>query len=179
MFIGRQLWLLTALISALAAAACDRSEGKDPNTPSGFVVPRYVTLRYDAVNARSGPSEEHRTLWTYQTKGLPVQVVAETKDWRRICDPEGGLSWVHSRLLDGRRSIMRVKAGALALTARPEDGARTIAVLPARSIAPLERCNEDGWCLIEAGKAKGWARRSEVWGDDPDPQCRWPAATTK
>src|SRR5690606_10601902 len=115
------------------------------DTPSGFVVPRYVTLRYDEVNARSGPSEEHRTLWTYHAKGLPVQIIAETKDWRRICDPEGGLSWVRSRLLDGRRSIMRVKAGALTLNARPADVAKAVAVLPTRSIAPLEKCNDDGW----------------------------------
>jgi len=176
MFIGRQLWLLTALISVVCLSACDRGDGRDPNTPSGFAVPRYVSLRYDAVNARSGPSEDHRTLWTYKVKGLPVQIVAETKEWRRICDPEGNLSWVHARLLDGRRSIMRTKPGALALKARPADDARAVAVLPTRSIAPVERCTEEGWCLVKAGEKKGWARSAEVWGDAPDPQCRWTAA---
>lgn len=140
-------------------------------TPSGLEVPRYVSLKYAEVNARNGPDEAHRLLWIYHAKGLPVQVVAETREWRRICDPEGGLAWVHKRTTDGRRTAMRVQPGNLPLLHSPKDGAKVSAYLKGRSVAQLDKC-EKGWCRLRADGAAGWAREGEIWGADPAPQCR-------
>jgi len=140
-------------------------------TPSGLPVPRYVSLKYGSVNARLGPDEAHRLLWTYKAKGLPVQVVAETREWRRICDPEGGLAWVHKRTTDGRRTAMRVLDTPLALRTAPKDDAKVGAYLRGRSTANLDRC-EKGWCRLKAEGARGWARESEIWGAAPRAQCQ-------
>ena len=155
----------------LAVAACGEREGRDDTTPSGFEVPRYVTLRDDEVNARSGPSEDHRTLWVYTAKGLPVQIIAETEHWRRICDPEGAVSWVHMRLVDGRRTVIRTAPGAVFLRKSPNPAAGAVAELAPRTPAELEGC-KDGWCEVRLGKVKGWTPAAEVWGADPAPQCR-------
>lgn len=140
-------------------------------TPSGLEVPRYVSLKYAEVNARNGPDEDHQLLWVYHAKGLPVQVVAETREWRRICDPEGGLAWVHKRTTDGRRAAMRVQPTNLPLRNAPKDGARVSAYLKARSVASLDKC-EKGWCRLRADGSSGWARENEIWGADPAIQCR-------
>jgi SH3-like domain-containing protein len=134
-------------------------------------VPRYVSLKYETVNARNGPDEAHRLLWVYRAKGLPVQVVAETREWRRICDPEGGLAWVHKRTTDGRRTAMRVQPTPLALLASPKDGAKISAWLRGRSTANLDKC-EKGWCRLKAEGSHGWARESEIWGAAPKVQCK-------
>lgn len=139
-------------------------------TPSGLPVPRYVSLKYNPVNARVGPDEAHRLLWTYKAKGLPVQVIAETREWRRICDPEGGVAWVHRRTTDGRRTAMRVQATSLPLRAQPKADARISAYLAGRATASLDKC-EKGWCRLKAGGAAGWAPESEIWGAAPAPQC--------
>lgn len=166
---------LSVILLAALASGCDAGRGgRDPTTPSGFEVPRYVSLRYDTVNARSGPSEEHRTLWVYHAKGLPVQIVAETEQWRRICDPEGALSWVHMRLIDGGRTVIRTAPDAVVVRRAPNATSSQIATLAARVVAPLDDC-KDGWCAIEIGKTRGWIPASEVWGADPAPQCRAPA----
>jgi SH3-like domain-containing protein len=140
-------------------------------TPSGLEVPRYVSLKYAEVNARNGPDEDHQLLWVYNAKGLPVQVVAETREWRRICDPEGGLAWVHKRTTDGRRSAMRIQPSNLPLLSAPKDGAKVSAYLKARSVASLDKC-EKGWCRLRADGSSGWAREGEIWGADPAVQCR-------
>ena len=90
----RRAWVLAAALALLAApsVAADKS---DRPTPSGLPVPRYVSLKFDTVNARAAPGDDSRLLWVYRQRGLPVQVVAETAEWRRICDPERGLAWVH------------------------------------------------------------------------------------
>ena len=140
-------------------------------TPSGMEVPRYVSLKYGEVNARAGPDEAHRLLWIYKVKGLPVQVVAETREWRRICDPEGGLAWVHKRTIDGRRTAMRVQAAVLPLRAQPKTDARISAYLAGLATAGLDRC-EKGWCKLKAGGESGWAPQGEIWGAAPGVQCK-------
>ena len=110
-------------------------------------------------------------LWVYRAKGLPVQVVAETREWRRICDPEGGLAWVHKRTTDGRRTAMRIQPKPLALLANPKEGSKINAWLRGRSTAGLDKCDK-GWCRLKAEGASGWVRESEIWGAAPQAQCK-------
>jgi len=139
--------------------------------PSQMEVPRYVSLKYGEVNARVGPDNAHRVLWAYRAKGLPVQVVAETREWRRICDPEGNLSWVLKRMIDGRRTAMRVQPTPLALHAQPKAGAKVVAYLAGRATANLDRC-EKGWCRLKADGESGWVPQDEIWGVAPGIQCK-------
>lgn len=155
--------LATGLLTAAAPPAA--------NTPSGLPVPRYVSTKFREVNARGGPGDDHRMLWTYRARGLPLQVVAETDEWRRVCDPDGGLSWVHRRTVAESRTAMRTAARDLPLRARPSETARTVAVLASRAVARLDRCDH-GWCHVSVDKASGWVRAGEIWGAEPEPQCR-------
>jgi len=157
------------MLLAAPSLAADRA---DRPTPSGLPVPRWVSLKFDTVNARSAPGDDSRLLWVYRTRGLPVQVVAETAEWRRICDPERGLAWVHRRTTDGRRMAMRLKPEPLAMRAKAEAGSRTVAFLAPRALADLDRCNKDGWCKLKAGRRSGWAPAAEVWGTADEPLCR-------
>ena len=158
-----------AFVAALALAGA--ALGADRPTPSGLPVPRYVSLKFDVVNARSGPGDDHRLLWIYHARGLPVQVVAETVEWRRICDPQGGLAWVHRRTTDGRRMVMNPGPGAVALRRSAKPGASAAALLNPRALAALDRCTR-GWCRVRAEGATGWAAANQLWGTAPDPQCR-------
>jgi SH3-like domain-containing protein len=162
---------LLKLTAALVLAGATAALAADRPTPSGLPVPRYVSLKFDEVNARSGPADDHRRLWIYQVKGLPVQVVAETQEWRKVCDPDGGSAWVHRRTTDGRRMVMRTQTTPLALRRRPEAPMRPFAYLNPRSLAALDRCSE-GWCRIRVGRTTGWAPAGELWGTNDRPQCR-------
>lgn len=159
--------------AALVGAGCHKAEtAAAPGriTPSGLPVPRWVSLRFATVNARGGPGDDYKLLWVYRARGTPLQVVAETDDWRRVCDPDGGLAWVHMRTVESRRTVMRVEPGDLALRRRPSEEAPAAAALVGRSLATLGRCR-DGWCEISAGHARGWVRVGEVWGAADGPAC--------
>lgn len=161
-----------ALALAVAAwAAQARGGDEDRPTPSGLPVPRYVSLKFDVVNARSGPSDDHRLLWVYHVKGLTVQVVAEMGEWRRICDPAGALSWVHERTTDGHRTVIRTQAGPATLYRGPRTSSPIAAYLAPRALAAVDRC-QPGWCRIHVGRAAGWVQSTSVWGADERPQCR-------
>lgn len=156
---------LAAMLSTGAAAAAERQ------TPSGLPVPRYVSLKFDRVNARAGPGDDHKLLWVYRVKNLPVQVVAETPEWRRVCDPEGSLVWVHKRTTDGRRMVMNTRQGRVTLLRRPKPDARPAAFLNPRALATLDRC-EKGWCRVRVDGLSGWAHEGDLWGTAEAPQCR-------
>jgi SH3-like domain-containing protein len=154
----------------LVSACGPKAGGEERQTPSGLPVPRYVSLKFDPVNARAGPSDDHRLLWTYHAKGLPVQVIAETAEWRRICDPDGSVSWVHRRTTDGRRTVIRLEATPLPLLAQPNTGAAVVAYLAPRAIAQFDKCQKD-WCKLKIDQASGWVPQSAVWGAVETPQC--------
>jgi SH3-like domain-containing protein len=163
-------------VAAVAAIGSGHDSGAADaarRTPSGLPVPRYVSLKFGEVNARAGPGDDYKLLWTYRQRGLPLQVVAETSDWRRVCDPEGAIAWVHQRTVDTRRTVMRTQAKPLAMRRRPDAKSGQVALLAGRSLASLEMCKA-GWCRVEAGRAKGWVPASELWGVAGEPQCRPP-----
>jgi SH3-like domain-containing protein len=139
--------------------------------PTTAGAPRYATLRTAPVNARGGPGEDYKALWTFQAKGVPVQIVEESDDWRRVCDPEGGLAWVRARALDSRRRVMRVAQRDLPLRRAPSMEAKVTAILAARATAELLTCKA-GWCRITVNHATGWVRSGEVWGAGDGPQCQ-------
>ena len=162
---------LAVCLTVFAAIAPASAANAERSTPSGLPVPRYVSLKFDEVNARAGPGDDHRLLWIYRVRGLPVQVVAETAEWRRICDPEHGLAWVHRRTTDGRRLVMQAQKALLPLRAAPKRDGRVKAFMAPRSLGSLDRC-KDGWCRIKVDRVDGWAPAAALWGTAEAPQCR-------
>ncbi len=178
---GRRTRALAAIALCACVAACGQgepeaqaTEGQRRRTPSGLPVPRYVSLKFDEVNARGGPGDDYRLLWTYRVRGLPLQVIAETTDWRRVCDPEGAVAWVHQRTVDTRRTVMRTSTQALPIRRRPAADASLAATLLGRSVAALGECR-DGWCEVAVGGAEGWIPQGEVWGVGEGARCQTPA----
>jgi SH3-like domain-containing protein len=172
---NRPTLALLAACALLWPAGAGAQGGRAPGEPgpSGLPVPRWVSLKFGKVNARAGPGDDHRLLWVYRVKNLPVQVIQETTDWRRVCDPDGGLAWVHKRTTVGERSAMNLNPGPLPLAAGPNTGAAVRAYWTPRSLGALKQC-KGGWCQVEVGEARGWVRQGAVWGGKEGPVCRRP-----
>ena len=86
---------------ALARAAAAAQIG-----PSGLPLPRFVSLKPGRVNLRVGPGRDYAVTWLFLKSGLPVEIVQEYDNWRRIRDSEGTEGWVYQSLLSGKRTAM-------------------------------------------------------------------------
>jgi SH3-like domain-containing protein len=161
---AKRLAVALALLIAVQSGAALARE-RDRPTPSGLPVPRWVSLKFAEVNARQGPGDDYATVWVYRAKRLPVQVVEETREWRKVRDPEGGTAWVHRRTVDGVRTVFNPSNQQLPLRAGPKADSHVRALLAPRAVANLEKC-ERGWCRVEAGGVKGWAPAPTLWGAD-------------
>jgi len=133
------------------------------DTPSGLPVPRLVSLKTDKTYCRSGPTFNHPVRVTFMRAGLPVMIVAETRDhWRKIRDPEGDECWTHKSKLSGAETALVLEDG-LILRAKPNGVAPVRARLGRGVIARVET-SRDGWLRVSADGRTGWARSSAFWG---------------
>jgi len=148
------------------------------DTPSKQPVPRWASLKFNETNARSGPSRDNKILWTYHQKGLPVQIITETKEWRMICDPDGGIAWVAKSLLSPRRSVIVTGTQAWPLRAKPQDDGRIKTHVRARALATLDKCQDD-YCRITVGRESGWVEENLLWGAQAGAVCKRPDIMTR
>lgn len=131
---------------------------------SGKQVPRFETLRYARVNGRSSPSvKEGQILWVYERQGLPMLVIKETKDWRRVRDPDGAEVWIHARMLEPTDTAM--VQTEITLHREPDAESEEIAHIEANVLVGIEDCGPD-WCRVKAGNYRGWVPRPVLWGAD-------------
>lgn len=153
--------LLAALSLTATAPVLAQDEETAHATPSGQAVPRFVSLKFDVANGRSGPSRQHPVAWRYVRAGLPMEVIAETPDWRRVRDPEGEVTWMHRRVLSGRRSVFTIEETTLYARADSESPIEVVA--DTGVVLSLERCRS-GWCRVEAQGYRGWVETDTLWG---------------
>jgi SH3-like domain-containing protein len=164
---------LVLILVALATGGQALATGFPPfnraagETPSGQPVPRFVSLKFAKINGRAGPDRSYPVRWVYQRKGLPVRVIAETEEWRRIQDPEGGVSWVHRRMVDGRRTgiVRPARDMRVGMHIKPESAARVAAWASDGVIVEITD-ERQGWREIKSGRFKGWIPAAELWGAD-------------
>jgi len=149
------------LVSGPVLAAVAAGQGT-----SGLPLPRFVSLRADEVNMRTGPGVQYPVEWVYVRKDLPVEVIAEFETWRKIRDWEGTQGWVHQSMLRGTRTVL-LRDRLRVLRQDPEDGAPAVARLEPGVIGELDRC-AGAWCRIEVEGLKGWIRRGEIYGIRPE-----------
>lgn len=142
---------------------------------SGLPVPRFVSLKSDRVNLRSGPGTDYPTTWVFRRAGMPVEVIKEFEAWRQVRDAEGATGWVLSAMLSGRRTALvvpwEVKPGQpapeVALKDADRDGARPVAMIEAGVIANIRSCDKR-WCSVVVAEFKGYVEQNKLWGVYPD-----------
>jgi SH3-like domain-containing protein len=119
-------------------------------------------LKSDSVNGREGPSKDHPILWRYQLRGLPVEVIEEDLDWRKVRDPDGAEVWVNAGLLESRRMGI-VKGGMAQLRRRPSLDAPVSAEAEPGVLFEIKDCR-NGWMRVDGARAAGWLPQGELWG---------------
>ena len=162
-------WIaLTAAILAIPLSASHAGEAA--GSVSGLPVPRFVSLKADRVNVRSGPNKDQDVTWVYTRAGMPVEITAEFDNWRRILDWEGAEGWVYHSLLSGKRTAMVVpslKDDLVPLYQRADADSNVVARLQSGVLGQLKSCN-GLWCEFSGKNFSGWIRQERLWGAYPN-----------
>lgn len=157
--------------SNAAPAAAGAAAALPGKSESGLPIPRFVSLKADRVNLRSGPGTDYPTAWVFRRAGLPLEVISEFEGWRQVRDADGATGWVVQSLLSGRRTALvtpwDVKAGKPApqVPVRNSDSesARAVVNVEAGVIANIHGC--DGrWCSVTIDRFRGYMPQKQLWG---------------
>jgi SH3-like domain-containing protein len=163
--------VFVAVVMVTASVISAHAAGNMANgRVSGLPVPRFVSLKPDKVNVRGGPNRDHDVTWTYTRAGLPVEITAESDNWRRIRDSDGAEGWVYHSMLSGRRTAVVTAKGKdelVPLYAKEDPKAAVAARLQSGVVAAVKTCNGT-WCRITGSGFDGWIVQDRLWGVYPD-----------
>jgi len=137
------------------------------NYRSNLPVPRFVSIKFNEVNARKGPSIKSSIEWIFIKKGEPVEIIAEYEQWRQIRDINGDSGWVHSSVLSGKRSVVIIGKELVFLTDKPDKKSKIIANIYPSVRCELNICKSDYCkvkCLVATKYYHGWLPRKSLWG---------------
>lgn len=152
------------LLAALAPTSAAVAVGAE----TGLPTPRFVSLRSSEANLRAGPGFRFPVEWVYTRRHMPLEIVDEYENWRKVRDWQGTEGWMHKSMLTGRRTAILTGEKDAPRTLRRQASINAPATVRAEpgAIGALLEC--DGrWCRLDVGGYKGWLPRSQFWGAYP------------
>ncbi len=167
MALGLRVLSMVAAMSAVLMAPALAQE--TTGSVSGLPIPRFVSLKPSDTPMREGPSKDHRIKWLFKKEGVPVEIIAEFENWRRVRDSEGDDGWVFHSRLSGRRTAQinpRLKDKTIAVYGKDSDSAAVVARLEPGVIGNVEQCT-GRWCRVSGDGFEGWIQQDRLWGVYP------------
>jgi SH3-like domain-containing protein len=159
-----QKWVI--LFSGIAFLCAVGAEIVWAANKSGLPLPRFVSLRKDQVNVRTGPGVRYPVDWVFTYKNMPVEILAEFKGWRKVRDWKGTTGWVHRSMLSGKYRWILVRKNTVPLHREAKPDAPVIAKLHNKVVGRLKRCR-GAWCEVTVNGIQGWIKRIAIWGVYP------------
>lgn len=155
---------LAGLAAAPPSAPAQPLLGPSTNKP----LPRFVSMRYARTNMRRGPDRDFAVEWVLTLRRLPLLVIDEYRDWRRVRDPMGEVGWISASQLSSFRTALAISDGYV-LRSAPRADAAIEAPVARGAILEVVYCEEpdsDGtiWCRFTAQGFEGWGPSDGVWG---------------
>ena len=122
----------------------------------------FLTLRYDKVNLRQGPSREYPIKIFYKKKFLPVLVQDHSDNFRKIRDHENNSGWIHISQLSKKKAAIVID-DELIMFKNPTIYSKPIAIFQKGRLAKIIKC-KDEWCKAKSENYKGWLKKNGLWG---------------
>jgi SH3-like domain-containing protein len=167
------IWVASALglilLAGIEGAVAENGVKQAAVEPgkASLPVPRFVSLKSDKVNVRKGPSTDQAIVWIFSRAGLPVEVIAESDNWRRVRDSEGADGWVFHSLLSARRTVLVTPWSkgeeSVPLYASKSTGSRAVAALQSGVLGNVLDCDGE-WCQVSVDDYSGYVQQDKLWG---------------
>ena len=122
----------------------------------------FLTLRYDKVNLRQGPSREYPVKIFYKKKFLPVLIQDRSDNFRKIRDHENNTGWIHISQLSKKKATIVVDE-KLTMFKNPTIYSKPIVILKKGRLTKILKCKER-WCKVKTEDYIGWIEKSSLWG---------------
>ena len=122
----------------------------------------FLTLRYDTVNLRQGPSRDYPIKIFYKKKFLPVLILDQSDNFRKIKDHENNTGWIHISQLSKKKAAINIEE-ELIMFKKSTVYSNPIAILKKGRLVKIKKCKIN-WCKAKTDDYKGWVKKESLWG---------------
>ncbi len=123
----------------------------------------YLMLKNSKVNVRMGPGLDYPVKFIYKKKNLPVKVIDNKENFRKVIDHKKNSGWIHISQLKKINSIIVISNRIL--FKKPTLNSNPIANIESGRLFVLKKCKKD-WCEVSSLNYTGWINMDNVWGKD-------------
>jgi len=112
-----------------------------------------------------GPSSSTKKKFII-TEGYPLKIVVSLKDWKKVEDHLGKISWVQTKDLDSERTVVTLKSKSTIYN-KPNLSEAKLAYIDKLVVLDLlSPIVTDGWVNVKSVSTglEGFIRAEEVWG---------------
>ena len=123
----------------------------------------FLTLRFNNVNLRQGPSFDYPVKIFYKKKYLPVLIQDTSDNFRKVKDHEDNTGWIHRSQLSKKKAALTLDDKVI-IFKKATMFSKPLAVLEKGRLCLISKC-KDSWCKIKVEKYSGWVKRQSLWGN--------------
>tara|TARA_B110000971_G_scaffold69026_1_gene70766 strand:+ start:2201 stop:2647 length:447 start_codon:yes stop_codon:yes gene_type:complete len=123
----------------------------------------FLTLRFNHVNLRQGPSFDYPIKIFYKKKYLPILVQDTSDNFRRIKDHENNTGWIHRSQLSKKKAALTLNDQVIVFR-NATLFSKPLVVLNKGRLCLVSECKDD-WCKIKVENYSGWVKKESLWGN--------------
>ena len=121
----------------------------------------FLSLKKDKVYVRYGPGKDYPIKYIYKKKFLPVKVIDQKDNFRKIIDHKKNSGWIHRIMLRKLNSLVILEEKIV--FKRNSKFSKPLIKLEKGRLVIIIKC-EVNWCKIETENYSGWINTKNVWG---------------
>jgi len=121
----------------------------------------FVSLKYNKVHVRYGPSKNSKIKYIYKKKYLPLKIIDKKEHYRKIIDLKKNSGWIHKSQLVRSKSL--IVTSKKILFKKPTKYSEPLAKLENGRLLIFNKCIKN-WCSIKTDQFSGWIDKNNIWG---------------
>ena len=121
----------------------------------------FLSLKKEKVYVRYGPGKNYPIKYIYRKKFLPIKVIDQKDNFRRIIDHKQNSGWIHRIMLRKLNSLIILEEKIV--FKKNSKFSKPLVKLEKGRLVIIKKCLPN-WCRIETGNYLGWIETKNVWG---------------
>ena len=122
----------------------------------------FLTLKYNKVKVRQGPSFKYPVKFFYKKKYLPVKIIDSENNFKKIIDLKNNSGWIHVSQLTKKKSAINISNLSIAFK-KPNIYSQPLARLEKGKMVIIKKCRNE-WCKILVQNRQFWIQKKFLWG---------------
>ena len=121
----------------------------------------FLSLKNNKVNVRYGPGFDYPVKFIYKKKFLPIKVIDEKENFRRIIDHKKNSGWIHRIMLRKLNSLIVLEEKIV--FKKNSKFSKPLVKLEKGRLVIIKKC-QINWCKIKTDNYIGWIDTKNLWG---------------